>query len=342
MIFKANKGRSGSVQSLNDYLEKEQEMVMDKDLHQPFIDQDNNELTKDEATQLIDDNHGRLGGGEAHYYHLTLNPSDKEMAHLGNDSKKLREFTHQAMDEYAKNFNKDNIKSHTDLVYTFKIENFRWDKKDGNGNELKKWGKDEQGNRVINWKKVDGMHVHITASHNSKVFKKFSKAKGKEVYSWTKLSPKNNNKSTIKSSNKIQNSGFHQVALSHKMENKFDDHTNYKRPYEESLDYYKTMKTGVKHVDGSQVPEKGKPQKEVRKDAKINALISQREINKNKSLTKTKAPTKLKSKPKVNVKGMGSGFKQALDEIAKPINNPDEHKFDQQSDDETTNKGMGM
>ena len=69
-----------------------------------FFGAGTDELNADELQQMIDTNVKGLRAGEARFYSLVLSPSEDELAHIGSDPAKLKEYTRRVMDEYAQNF----------------------------------------------------------------------------------------------------------------------------------------------------------------------------------------------------------------------------------------------
>ncbi len=62
------------------------------------------ELSADELQQMINTNVKGLRAGEARFYSLVLSPSEDELAHIGSDPAKVKEYTWRVMGEYAQNF----------------------------------------------------------------------------------------------------------------------------------------------------------------------------------------------------------------------------------------------
>lgn len=125
----------------------------------------------------IDSNVKHLCKDDTKFYMLTLNPSVSEQKHLiGKDiedfhslskeeqdkvKSKLVDFTREAMNDYARNFGRDNIKAGDDLLYYARIETQRTYKKDCE--EVKK-GQVKAGSL----KPGLNLHVHIIVSRNSR------------------------------------------------------------------------------------------------------------------------------------------------------------------------------
>lgn len=96
---------SGSCKDLVDYLGKENEGKTLTD--QEFFYNDKVDRISDRSViSLIDNNKKGLRSGDAKFYMLTINPSEKELAHIANDRNSLVEYTKSVIDEYAAGFNR--------------------------------------------------------------------------------------------------------------------------------------------------------------------------------------------------------------------------------------------
>jgi hypothetical protein len=91
---------SSCAQTLN-YLKHE---AMGEEQEARFFGAGADELSADELQRMIDTNLKGLRAEEARFYSLVLGPSEDELAHIGSDPEKLREYTRQVMDQYAQNF----------------------------------------------------------------------------------------------------------------------------------------------------------------------------------------------------------------------------------------------
>lgn len=141
MIGGDNKGSSGKI---IDYLEKENNGKEDSN-QENFFNHSSDTISAQDAVAMIDSNNKNLGKGDCKFYMLTINPSDKEQAHLiekvtGRKVENLHElskeekhkvflevknYSNQVMREYALNFERDNVTTEKDLVYVAKIEENR-------------------------------------------------------------------------------------------------------------------------------------------------------------------------------------------------------------------------
>lgn len=169
-INKPGKGQNtGSCKKLADYLDKEKD--------KSFFSRDNNIVDKNDVIHNIDRNTSALGKNDKKFYMLSINPSQSELKHLIGRHvtdfseltkqeqlrlySSLQKYTHNVMDIYAKNFNRENVKSGDDLVYFARIETIRKYKhyEPNVLNGIKKTGDIKEGLQV---------HVHIIVSRKSK------------------------------------------------------------------------------------------------------------------------------------------------------------------------------
>lgn len=186
----------GSCHNLAKYLDKEAEQenvsgktkgdretssrlvhYLDKEEGNNFFSSQPGVYDMGEVITNIDGNVKHLHKDDTKFYMLTFNPSVEEQKHLiGKDIEdfhslskaeqdkvkaKLVDFTREAMNDYAKNFGRDNIKSGDDLLYYARIETQRTYKKDS---EEVRTGEVKIGTL----KPGLNLHVHIIVSRNSK------------------------------------------------------------------------------------------------------------------------------------------------------------------------------
>jgi hypothetical protein len=93
-----------------------------------FFNQTRDDISTNELIEGIDRNVKGLTKDEDKFHSLFINPSDDELKHIGSDPEKLKEFTREAMENYAHNFTlKDDkkIKSE-DLVWFATIHQDRY------------------------------------------------------------------------------------------------------------------------------------------------------------------------------------------------------------------------
>ena len=115
---------AGSCQRLAGYLEKEN-LQLPPSQQEAFFSSQRDKVAQTEVVTGIDRNGAGQGlkTGQDRFYTFTIDPSQKELAHIGSDTDKLRECTRSVMANYAANFGKG-IESQ-DLVWYAKIERSR-------------------------------------------------------------------------------------------------------------------------------------------------------------------------------------------------------------------------
>lgn len=252
----------GSSSSLVEYLGKENneldkmenetegmEEKMDfQNRKQDFFNHSRNNIGSLEVQSKIDSNIKKLGKEDAKFFAPTINFSEKELKHLAqkatgrNDiktvwdmnpselkeyNKLIKEYTNKVMDNYAKNFNRQEkgLKSGKDLVYFGKVEHQR---------KYKGTDKEVQESRAKQGKLKPGLqsHVHIIVSR-------------KDQSQRLKLTPTTNEKNTVR---KIKDNtyrvGFDRKAFINQNEKDFDKMFNYKRQELEKFENQNILKNG--------------------------------------------------------------------------------------------------
>lgn len=178
-----------------------------------------------EVRNKIDNNIAKLCRDDAKFFLINISPSQKEISHLkelyGEDGAKgkLKEYAVKIMDEYARNFKKDNIKSNRDLLWFGKLENHRYysykDKEVKNG-QVKR-GTVKPGEQ---------MHIQVIVSR-------------KDITNTIRLSPMN--KSRGKNEEHSKKLGqFDRVAFKNSGERVFDQQFSFQRPVSETFSYANT------------------------------------------------------------------------------------------------------
>lgn len=167
-----NGGNKGSCSLLVNYLEKESEGE--------FHDKDNNVISANDVQKGIDEHviNSKLSNNEAKFYMITIAPSKDEINHLvGRNvnsidelsaeekqglNEKLNDYTTNVMDEYAKNFHREDkgICSSKDLVYYSRIEQNR---------EYKSTDSEVKNGTAKAGEQKEGMqtHIHVIVSRLS-------------------------------------------------------------------------------------------------------------------------------------------------------------------------------
>ena len=249
-------GNKGSCSDLVQYLDKEN-LYLDELEQTGFFSHTEQNVQPEEVERIIDNNKGRLGKEDAKFYMISVNPSEKELAHIGSSEEALQNYVRGLMDEYAKNFNREYDTGvpmqGKDLVYYAKIEHQRTykysDKRYRSAMEYNKgvrteiikhlsdkekvaeleknYIRDSRGTVILegNVKEGNNMHVHIIVSRYDKA-QKF------------KLSPLANQRGGKGVLNgKEHTKGFNRDAFVHKAEKLFDKQFAYQRNLKESYNY---------------------------------------------------------------------------------------------------------
>lgn len=116
-----------SARDFVNYLEKENE-GLDSNASSFFFNQYEEQIGPAEVIATIDGNTAKLKQSEPKFYSITINPSQRELEHIGEDKKKLISFTREAMKQYATSFHREiNGRAITsaDIKYFAKIETRR-------------------------------------------------------------------------------------------------------------------------------------------------------------------------------------------------------------------------
>ncbi len=106
------------------YLEKENQSI-NADSPELFFNQDSHRITSSEVIEAIDGNVAKLKRTEPRYYSITINPSQRELNHIGNDKQKLITYTREVMKNYAAAFNRQihgRPVSPKDILFFGKVE----------------------------------------------------------------------------------------------------------------------------------------------------------------------------------------------------------------------------
>jgi hypothetical protein len=205
-------GQKGSCSGLVNYLEKENVLrAKNKLSEEHFFSHNRHTVPVSEVIKTIDSNTKKLGKEDYKFYTFSINPSKTELAHIGQDAERLRAYTRQIMEEYAKNFHRGLTAK--DLVYFAKVEYERKDRQTG--------ADKGEGN----------MHIHILVSRRDK----------EQRY---KLSPYSNARGEYETQNKIKSGGFNRNTFRESSERVFDTSFSYKRSFTETFSYQNSMKNG--------------------------------------------------------------------------------------------------
>jgi hypothetical protein len=218
----------GSSSGLVHYLEKENRLAPKQKVEHWFNGQRSG-IRAHEVVNKIDNNIAKLGKGDAKFFLVNISPSQKEIAFLkklyGEDGAKeqMKQFAASVMDAYAKNFNRDGIDSHQDLVWFAKLENYRYY---GYNDPEVKQGIRMRGER----KEGEQMHVQVIVSR-------------KDATNKIKLSPMNTSRGKNAEHSKKMGQ-FDRVAFKQSGEILFDSKFGFDRQLKETLAYANVQKNG--------------------------------------------------------------------------------------------------
>lgn len=201
---------AGSCRRLGNYLEHEDLERMEKGIYtEGFFNLTEENLYKSQVVKDIDNNKAQLMKTDAKFYAIHISPSAKELQAMGETEQEqaeaMRRYIREVfIPEYAKNFN--NGLSTEDIKFYGKIH---FDRDRSEKNEA-------------------NMHCHIIVSRKDQANK-------------IKLSPLTNHRNTKQG---VIKGGFDRTNLFEQVEKGFDKLFNYKRPLDESFEYYNIMKNG--------------------------------------------------------------------------------------------------
>lgn len=231
-------GNKGSCYDLATYLNKEQRTGLN------FFSHTEDNVTIEDVIININNNKKAIGKDEAKFYMVSLNPSQAEQRHLIGRNvsdvselseeemqtvfRKMEAFTRSAMNEYAKNFGRDNIRSGADLMYYARIETQRIYKPE---DEEVKSGVAKIGEL----KPGLNFHVHVIVSRKSldgktKLAPAFGKSAGNE---WE-----------LEGRGKVKR-GFSHEKFKVSVQNTFNHKFNYQSTKEETYTIKKTPEQTV-------------------------------------------------------------------------------------------------
>jgi hypothetical protein len=232
-ISKSETGNNkGSSAQLVSYLEKENRFELTQcPGREPeyWFNQESQQIRPYQVRYDIDHNIGRLSKDEAKFFLINISPSENELLFLKEEfgeegaRQQLKQYANKLMDEYAKNFKKENVKSNKDILYFGKVESHRYyTHKD----EDVKQGLVKRGDQ----KPGEQMHVQIIVSR-------------KDITDSIRLSPLNNSRGrNVAHSLKVGQ--FDRSAFKEAVELKFDQIFDYARELKETFKYANTLKHG--------------------------------------------------------------------------------------------------
>ncbi len=220
----------GSSATLVNYLDKENRLFKSEE-PTLWFNGDSKTVQSYEVKNKIDHNIAKLCRDDAKFFLINISPSQKEIAHLkelyGEDGarEKLRDYAVKIMDEYARNFKKENIQSNADLLWFGKLENHRYySHKD---KEVKS-GQVRRGTV----KPGDQMHVQVIVSR-------------KDITNKIRLSPMNKSRGrNAEHSKKLGQ--FDRVAFKNSGERVFDQQFDFQRPISETFNHANANAKGLR------------------------------------------------------------------------------------------------
>jgi hypothetical protein len=225
-----NRGSSGQLVS---YLEKENRLLQEQSPKlepEYWFNHQRQNVQPYEVRYDIDHNTDRLSRDEAKFFLINISPSENELLFLKEEfgengaKQQLKEYANQVMDEYARNFKKEQVQGNSDILYFGKVENHRYytHKDEEVKQGLAKRGEQKPGEHI---------HVQIIVSR-------------KDITDSIRLSPLNNSRGkNVAHSLKVGQ--FDRVAFKQKAENKFDQSFDYDRELWETFRYANTLKHGT-------------------------------------------------------------------------------------------------
>lgn len=187
-----------------------------------WFDQNRQDIGSGEVANRIDRNIRKLKTSEAKFFLVNISPSEKELAHLGNDPAKLKAYAREVMENYAANFKKGI--GAENLLYFGKVEynrTYRHTDPQVQAGQAKR-GEPKEGAQ---------MHVQIIVSRKD--------ADNKRL-----LSPLNNS-SGKNAEHSAKFGQFNQMDFKQACETAFDRRFGYQREFAERLVYANTMKNGT-------------------------------------------------------------------------------------------------
>jgi hypothetical protein len=218
----------GSCQRLAGYLEKENNQLPPGQ-QEAFFSSQSDKVSQIEVVAGIDQNGAAQGlkSGQDRFYTFTIDPSQNELAHIGGDPDKLRDYTRAVMENYAANFGKG-IESR-ELVWYAKIEYSRHHAHD---DKAVQEGAAQKGQP----KEGDQTHIHVLVSRFKERQQEGPECRPERT---TSLSPLTNHR---QAGGAIGN-GFDRVNFIQANEREFDTRFNYPRQQTETFDHARAAKS---------------------------------------------------------------------------------------------------
>lgn len=255
------------------YLEKENnETALASCEH--FFSQYEDSVSSNEVSTRIDANTSNLHKNHPKFYTITINPSQKELAHLTKHSSNLKDYVRELMKHYAASFNREIYGRKVtvdDLVYFAKIEHKRTFKRTDKAvlenrpivaeikqlkQEIKKIESGELTGNIARYRlKIKELEESIPYRQNGQIIVQGMEKEGIQTHVHIIMSRKDaTNKHSISPGSKqiasevflngkLIKVGFHRDGFVAKAELCFDTMFQYRRNYAE---HYQARKTFIK------------------------------------------------------------------------------------------------
>jgi len=269
-ISKSETGNNkGSSRQLVTYLEKENRLSTAQkpkmELEREYwFNHENQHIQPYQVRYDIDHNINRLSKDEAKFFLVNISPSENELLFLKEEygeigtKQALKQYTNQVMDEYAKNFKKEQVQNNKDILYFGKVEQYRYyTHKD----EEVKQGFAKRGEQ----KPGEQMHVQVIVSR-------------KDISDSIRLSPLNNSRGK-NAAHSLKVGQFDRVAFKRAAEQVFDRTFDYDRELKETFDYANTLKHGD-YQQRLEMKEMEKQEHELKRQQRIEQELKQQQERK--------------------------------------------------------------
>ncbi|RTE54127.1 mobilization protein [Arenibacter aquaticus] len=103
------------------YLQKENEGKQ-PELQEHFFGRRHDRIDPEKVIKEIDGNTAKLKKREPKFFSITINPSKRELKHINNDPKLLKQYVREVMKDYAASFYRDRPVSVNNIKYYAKVE----------------------------------------------------------------------------------------------------------------------------------------------------------------------------------------------------------------------------
>lgn len=255
------------------YLEKENN-GKPLDQQEYFFNQDKGDiLSKDVLEDLGSIKMSKIPKGRPHYYNLIISPSQKELAHIKNNTTEFKKFVREVMKRYAEAFHRElngrPIKI-DDIKYHAKVEHQRYYsgrelKVRENAPYLKRIKEIKQEIRVMEQSQLSAttaplkeelayLKANVPHRQGNEIIRRGLQKDGLQMHAHVLISRRDASNSvglspdgptfasTVNFNGKTIKTGFLREQLVHKVEESFDKMFNYPRNYVETYAARKTLK----------------------------------------------------------------------------------------------------